>query len=83
VSIFNREAIDGLILRYLESFTRFPNPSIAQRWYGVYSKHPSLPYFTSEPEPGVRVVTGTSGSGMTLSFGLAESLTARDLENTQ
>lgn len=81
VSIFNREEIDALILRYLGSFAQFPNPEIEQRWYGVYAKHPTLPYFTVEPEPGVRVVTGTSGSGMTLSFGLAETLTARDLTN--
>ena len=82
VSIFNREEIDALILRYLESFARFPNAAIEERWHGVYSKHPTLPYFTAQPEPGVRVVTGTSGSGMTLSFGLAETLTARDLGET-
>jgi FAD dependent oxidoreductase TIGR03364 len=78
VNIFNREDIDALILRYLQGFAAFPNPSIEQRWFGVYSKHPSLPYFTAQPEPGVRIVTGTSGSGMTLSFGLAETLTAQD-----
>lgn len=74
VSIFNREEIDALILDYLQTFARFPEPAIEQRWYGVYSKHPTLPYFTAAPEPGVRVVTGVSGSGMTLSFGLAETL---------
>jgi FAD dependent oxidoreductase TIGR03364 len=79
VSIFNRELIDRLILGYLESFARFPRMEIGERWYGVYAKHPSLPYFTVEPEPGVRVVTGAGGAGMTLSFGLAEMLTARDV----
>lgn len=78
VEIFNREEIDALILRYLETFAHFPEPAIEQRWYGVYSKHPRQPYFTVVPEPGVRVVTGVSGSGMTLSFGLAETLTAED-----
>ena len=79
VSIFNREEINRLILRYLRGFAAFPNREIGERWYGVYAKHPSKPYFTAAPEPGVRVVTGTSGSGMTLSFGLAERLTARAL----
>lgn len=79
VNIFNREDVDELILRYLDTFARFPNPRIEQRWYGVYAKHPEMPYYTVEPEPGVRIVTGTSGSGMTLSFGLAETLTAGDL----
>ncbi len=79
VSIFNREEIDTLILRYLRGFAAFPNMEIGERWYGVYAKHPARPYFTATPEAGVRVVTGTSGSGMTLSFGLAETLTARAL----
>lgn len=74
VDLFNKEEVDELILRYLGGFARFPNMRIAQRWYGVYSKHPDAPYFTAEPEPGVRVVTGLGGAGMTLSFGLAERL---------
>jgi FAD dependent oxidoreductase TIGR03364 len=76
VNIFNRDEIDDLILRYLDSFAVFPNRKIEQRWYGVYAKHPGMPFFTLAPEAGVRIVTGTSGSGMTLSFGLAETLTA-------
>lgn len=79
VDPFNREEIDALVLAYLDRFVQLPNPAIARRWSGVYSKHPERPYFTVEPEPGVRVVTGTSGSGMTLSFGLAEALTKLDV----
>lgn len=74
VDVFNKEEIDELILRYLTGFARFPNMGVAQRWYGVYSKHPDAPYYTAEPEPGVQVVTGLGGAGMTLSFGLAETL---------
>lgn len=77
--IFNRDEIDQLILRYLEGFARFPSMAIAERWHGVYAKHPDQPYFAVEPEPGVRIVTGTGGSGMTLSFGLAERFAALDV----
>lgn len=72
VDIFNKEEIDQLILKYTTRFLRVPDMSIAQRWYGVYAKHPDKPYIAFEPQPGVRVVTAPSGSGMTLSFGLAE-----------
>lgn len=74
VDIFNKEEIDQLILTYLNRFARFPLPAIAQRWYGVYSKHPEKPFFVAEPEPEVRIVTAVGGAGMTLSFGLAEML---------
>jgi len=74
VDVFDKDEIDQLILTYLNTFAIFPNMRIAQRWHGVYGKHPDLPYFTAEPEPGVQIVTGLGGAGMTLSMGLAETL---------
>jgi hypothetical protein len=53
---------------------RLPDWTIAQRWHGTYAKHPTLPQFVADPEPGVRIVTATGGSGMTMSFGLAEEM---------
>ncbi len=72
VDIFNRSDVDDLILREAETFLRMPSWNIAERWYGVYSLHPERPVFEAEPSPGVRIVTAPGGSGMTLSFGLAE-----------
>jgi FAD dependent oxidoreductase TIGR03364 len=72
VDIFNKTEIDDLILREAGTFLRLPDWRIAERWHGVYSLHPSKPYFTASPAPGVQVVTAPGGSGMTLSFGLAE-----------
>lgn len=74
VDLFNKEEIDRLILTYLNSFAEFPRTEIAQRWHGVYAKHFEKPYCVFDPEPGVRAVTGLGGAGMTLSFGLAETL---------
>jgi FAD dependent oxidoreductase TIGR03364 len=71
VDIFDKPALDDLVLRYLATFARFPDQTIAQRWHGVYAKHPDLPYCRFAPAPGVQVVTAPGGSGMTLSFGLA------------
>jgi len=78
VDIFNREEIDQLMLHYICGFLRAPNWEIAQRWYGVYAKHPEKPYLSLTPESGVRIVTSPGGSGMTLSFGVAEE-TMREL----
>lgn len=76
VDPFDKPEIDALILKYLATFAEIPNTEIAQRWHGVYAKHPDMTYYTAEPEPGVRVLTTTGGAGMTLSFGLAEHLYA-------
>jgi FAD dependent oxidoreductase TIGR03364 len=72
VDAFNKEEIDDLILRYISGFLRAPDMTIAQRWHGVYAKHPEAPYLSLDPAPGVRIVTSPGGSGMTLSFGVAD-----------
>lgn len=72
VDIFNKEEVDELILRYISGFLRAPSMRIAQRWHGVYAKHPDRAYLSLEPAPGVRIVTSPGGAGMTLSFGVAQ-----------
>ncbi len=47
---------------------------VVQRWQGVYASSPQHPYLVAEPEPGVTVVSVTSGIGMTISLGLAEKV---------
>jgi FAD dependent oxidoreductase TIGR03364 len=72
VDIFDKPEIDDLILREAATFLRLPDPRIVQRWHGVYALHPSHAFFEAEPAAGVRIITAPGGSGMTLSFGLAE-----------
>jgi len=50
------------------------NYEISERWYGVYPKFQGGLNLVIEPEPGVTVVNGLGGAGMTLSFGLAEEI---------
>jgi FAD dependent oxidoreductase TIGR03364 len=78
VDIFNKEEIDEIILRYTKQFLRAPDLTVAERWYGVYAKHPEKPLVVMQPEDGVRIVASPGGSGMTLSFGVAEQ-SMRDL----
>jgi len=72
VSIFDRAHVNELILEYARQFLRVPDMQIAETWHGVYAKHPDRPFLRLTPQEGVRIVTVTSGIGMTLSFGLAE-----------
>jgi FAD dependent oxidoreductase TIGR03364 len=74
VDIFNKEEIDDLILRTVRTFLRAPDLTIAERWHGVYAKHPERAYVSIDTGDGVRIVTAMGGSGMTLSFGLAEQM---------
>jgi FAD dependent oxidoreductase TIGR03364 len=79
VDVFNREEIDCLMLRYIRTFLQAPHLEIAERWYGVYAKHPEKPYLNLQPATGVRIVTSPGGAGMTLSFGVA----ARTMEELE
>jgi FAD dependent oxidoreductase TIGR03364 len=72
VDIFDKPAVSQLIFEYATEYLRVPSLEIAQHWHGVYAKHPEQPYFSLAPLGGVRVVTVTSGIGMTMSFGVAE-----------
>lgn len=74
VSPFDTEAINTLILDYLDTFARFPEPAIAETWHGVYPKLAGKTEFVVEAEPGVWIVNGLSGAGMTMSFGLAQEV---------
>jgi FAD dependent oxidoreductase TIGR03364 len=72
VNIFDSSQVNELILGYAQKYLHVPNLKIAQTWHGVYAKHPEKPFLRMAPQENVRVVTVTSGIGMTLSFGLAE-----------
>jgi len=51
-----------------------PLPPVERRWAGVYSEvtDPGLLYYRAEVAPGVVVVTGPGGRGMTMSPAIAE-----------
>lgn len=72
ITPFDNSEIDDLILRELHRLLRLERWTIAQRWHGIYAKHPDRPVFESQVDDGVWVFVGTGGAGMTLAFGLAE-----------
>lgn len=50
---------------------------ILQRWQGIYASSDVAPILVRDVQPGVTVVSVTSGVGMTLSFGLAHRNVSR------
>lgn len=69
---FLREEINAAILSYLKTFAHAPTFEVSERWYGVYPYLEGSSEVVFRPAPGVTVVNGLGGAGMTLSFGLAE-----------
>ncbi|HKU33914.1 MAG TPA: TIGR03364 family FAD-dependent oxidoreductase [Paenarthrobacter sp.] len=50
---------------------------VIQRWQGIYASSDVAPILVKDVQPGVTVVSVTSGVGMTLSFGLAHRNVSR------
>jgi len=65
--------VESELLRRAETLTGAPVPPVTRRWAGVYSQvmDDSL-YLRRSPAPGIDVVTGPGGRGMTLSAAIAE-----------
>ena len=76
---FDSEDINRLILMYLGTFANYPRTFIGERWHGIYPKMmDGSTEFIKEVEEGVTIVNGLGGSGMTMSFGVAEALMAKN-----
>lgn len=72
---FDKDFINQLILKYLDSYAHFPTRHIAQNWNGIYAKMKNgATELVLQPENGVTIINGLGGAGMTLSFGLAEEV---------
>lgn len=72
---FDSAHINQLILDYLQTFMHSKQWQLIQTWNGVYPKmtNGETDLFL-QPEPGVYIVNGLGGAGMTLSFGFAEEV---------
>ena len=62
---------EALILNEFRLATGLTPPPVIERWTGVYSSA-AQPYFVDAPAPNIRIVGVTSGTGASISFGLAE-----------
>jgi FAD dependent oxidoreductase TIGR03364 len=67
------ERIFDHLLERAESLLGWSLPPIRRRWAGVYAKALDEPYLRRAVAPGVEVVTGPAGKGMTLAPVIAET----------
>jgi FAD dependent oxidoreductase TIGR03364 len=73
VSPFRPEQRDELLLAQARELFGIPAPRVRARWRGVYASAPEN-FLIDSPAPNLRVVSVTSGIGMTTGFGLAEQV---------
>ena len=62
---------ESLILDEFRAGTGIAPPPVIERWTGIYSSAKE-PFFVDAPADNVRIVMITSGTGASMSFGLAE-----------
>jgi FAD dependent oxidoreductase TIGR03364 len=74
---FDKDFINQMILKYLQTFTSFKDIRVIQTWNGTYAKMTTgQTELIVDAEPGVLIINGLGGNGMTLSFGLCEQIIA-------
>ncbi|MCR8561080.1 TIGR03364 family FAD-dependent oxidoreductase [Mucilaginibacter sp. BJC16-A38] len=70
---FDKEFINSMITSYLQTFATFKDWKLLQSWHGIYPKMTNgATELIVDIAPGVTVINGVGGNGMTLSFGLCE-----------
>jgi hypothetical protein len=72
---FAEQSVEDLILDEFRAATGFDAPPVLERWTGVYASA-DQDMFREAPEPGVRLVMVTSGTGASTAFAIAEETMA-------
>jgi FAD dependent oxidoreductase TIGR03364 len=73
VDPFRDEHLDDLLLAEAARLLGVDHLAVRQRWQGTYASAPDE-FLVATPQPDARVVSVTSGIGMTTAFGLAEAV---------
>jgi D-hydroxyproline dehydrogenase subunit beta len=70
---FDDEGVAELLLR---EGTRLLGAklTVRRRWRGIYAESPTTDFLIAQPHPGARIVSVTSGIGMTTALGLAPTV---------
>jgi D-hydroxyproline dehydrogenase subunit beta len=71
-SPFNRAEVDRLILEEMHAVLRLPKAQVTERWTGTYATLPDKLMVRDAPDPVIRLVIVTSGTGASTSFAIGE-----------
>ncbi|MCF1710785.1 TIGR03364 family FAD-dependent oxidoreductase [Tabrizicola sp. J26] len=71
-SPFARDRVDELMLDEMNATLRLPGAQVTERWMGTYASHPEKLMIMDAPDPAIRLVIVTSGTGASTAFAIAE-----------
>ncbi len=71
-SPFNRAVVDRLILEEMHTVLRLPGAQVSERWTGTYATLTDKLMVRDAPDPVIRLVIVTSGTGASTSFAIGE-----------
>lgn len=71
-SPFHRAEVDRLILEEMHAVLRLPGAEVTERWTGTYATLPDRLMVRDAPDPAIRLVIVTSGTGASTSFAIGE-----------
>jgi hypothetical protein len=64
--------VDDLMLEEMHSVLRLPGARVVERWMGTYASLPDRLMVRDAPDPAIRLVIVTSGTGASTAFAIAE-----------
>ena len=73
---FASEAVDRLIMAEFETLFGAASATVEARWTGTYASSSGQAFFRDAPEPAVRLVVITSGTGASTAFSIGEQTIA-------
>jgi FAD dependent oxidoreductase TIGR03364 len=75
-SPFAPERVDALIMEELHAVLRLPGATVTERWMGTYASLHDRLMVRDAPDPSIRLVIVTSGTGASTAFAIGEETVA-------
>jgi FAD dependent oxidoreductase TIGR03364 len=75
-SPFAQARVDDLMLEEMHATLRLPGAVVTERWMGTYASLPDKLIISDAPDPDIRLVIVTSGTGASTAFAIGEETIA-------